>query len=167
MSVSESTTQGSMVEQHGECVAEVAKEIFSTVCGVELEVRADEDTNQDGVVIALISIVGDIDWSIFIGLPRETAVKVAAQFAGFEIPYESEDMGDAVGELTNVMGGQVKAVLDKRGVSGELSLPTVIRADSMKMLVQRAAHGVTTFFDSPLGSLWAGVIMGKPRVGEQ
>ena len=166
MSASEATTQDAKIE-HGECVADVAKEIFSTVCGVELEIRGDEDANQDGVVIALISIVGDIDWSIFMGLPRETAVKVAAQFAGFEIPFDSEDMGDAVGELTNVFGGQVKAALDQRGVSGELSLPTVIRADSMKMLIQRAATGVTTYFDSPLGSLWTGVIMGKDAAGEK
>jgi CheY-specific phosphatase CheX len=113
------------------------------------------------VVIAIISLVGQVEWSVFIGLPRATASALAAKFAGFEIPFESPDMGDAVGELANIIAGDVKARLDSRGVKADISLPTVIRAQDIHVLVQRNAHTMRNCFQSEVGPLWVGVTAGK------
>ena len=120
-----------------------------------------QDLATDGVVIAVISLVGDVEWSVFLGLPRQTATVVAAKFAGFEIPFDSEDMGDAIGELTNILAGQVKALLDQRKVKVELSLPSVMRAESLHVLVQSKVVTRKTCFNSPLGRFWTGVTVGK------
>ncbi len=147
--------------EHTECVAEAAVEIFNATCGVTLEPLAEvENLAGDGVIIAVISLVGDVEWSVFLGLPKDTASAAAAKFAGFEIPFESADMGDAIGELTNMLAGQVKALLDQRGVKADISLPSVMRADNMSILVQRDSAGEKTCFNSPLGKLWTGVIVG-------
>ena len=47
----------------------------------------------------MISVLGDVDWAVFLGLPKATAEAVTEKFAGFAIPFDSNGMGDAVGEL--------------------------------------------------------------------
>jgi len=126
----------------------------------EATTAPDASLETDGVIIAVISLVGDVDWAVFLGLPCDTAVSIAGRFAGFEIPFDSEDMGDAIGELTNILVGQIKAILDSRGVKADISLPTVMRADSLEMLMQTDSRTTRTFYESPLGGIWIGLVSG-------
>ncbi len=147
---------------HRDCVGEAAVSIFSATCGVQLTPTAENDTLcEGGVIIAIISVVGDVEWSIFLGLPRDTAVALAAKFAGFEIPFDSSDMGDAIGELTNILAGEVKNRLHARKLRCEISLPSVIRAESLRVLVQSRANVVKACFASPAGALWTGLTAEK------
>lgn len=138
------------------------KEIMMSACGTVAEPCEDlgEEIFQDGVIISVISVMGGVEWSVFLGLPKSTAVAIAEGFAGFPIPFDSEDMGDAVGELTNILAGNVKQILDKRGVSTEISLPSVFRAEGLHILKQRNSHSTRTCYNSSLGPLWTGVIAG-------
>lgn len=156
------TTETTMVNsEHTACVAEAASQIISATCGVTLEpLGEDEDLATDSVIIGIISLVGDIEWSVFFGLPSDTAVAAAAKFAGFEIPFDSADMGDVVGEMTNMLAGQVKLNLDQKGINANISLPSVIRAENMTVLVQRQNAVRKKCFNSPLGKLWTGVTTG-------
>ena len=152
------TEQVSKVD-HKQCVTESAMEMFSVACGVELQDIENEDNlNKDGVLIAIISLVGDVEWSIFLGLPKVTAEAIAEKFAGFAIPFDSEDMGDAVGELANILAGLIKSKLDNISIKAEISLPSVMRADSMQVLIQRDSSTCKVCFDSELGKLWTGVV---------
>ncbi len=148
--------------QHGECVAEAAESVFGAACGLDLT-RIDEpdDLGADGVIIAVISVVGDVDWVVFLGLPRATAVSLAAMFAGFEIPFDSDDMGDAVGELTNILAGEVKNQLAKRNRSATISLPSVVRAESLQVLLQRGTTTMKTCFSCEAGAFWTGVVSSR------
>jgi len=162
MEISETTETTMVNSEHTACVAEAASQIISATCGVTLEpLDEDEDLAGDSVIIGIISLVGDIEWSVFFGLPSETAVAAAAKFAGFEIPFDSADMGDAVGELTNMLAGQVKLNLDQKGISADISLPSVIRAENMTVLVQRQTAVEKKCFDSSMGKLWTGVTTGN------
>ncbi len=143
--------------EHHDCVADAAATIFSATCNLNLQRGEENDLCHGGVIIAIISIVGDVDWSIFLGLPRATAEAIAAKFAGFEIPFDSSDMGDAIGELTNILAGEVKNRLYARKVRCEISLPSVIRAESLEVLVQSNANARKTCFASDAGPLWTGI----------
>ncbi len=154
-------TQQSRVIEHQECLGLAAREIFHATCGVELQQLEDATPNDGGVIIALISLVGDVDWSIFLGLPRTTASPLTAKFCGFEIPFDSDDMGDAVGELTNILAGEVKARLDRQGVKANISLPSVIRAESIHVLKQSSVDTFKLCFGTPQGNLWAGITTHK------
>ncbi len=90
------------------------------------------------------------------GLSERAAVSLAKRFAGFEIPFESEDMGDAIGELTNMLAGQIKLNLDQKGVSAEISLPSVIRAQDITVLTQQQNSVDKRCFTSELGKFWTG-----------
>jgi len=147
--------------KHINCVADAATQILSATCGVTIEpLDETEDFASENVIIGIISLVGDIEWSVFLGMPSDTAVATALKFAGFEIPFDSEDMGDAIGELTNMLAGQVKLNLDQKGVHADISLPSVIRAEHMTVLVQRQNHVDKRCFTSELGKFWTGVTVG-------
>jgi chemotaxis protein CheX len=156
----EATEAKAVNPEHTACVAEAAGQILNATCGVTLEpLPQDESLASGGVIIGIISLVGDVEWSVFFGLPRDTAVAAAQKFAGFDIPFESEDMGDAIGELTNMLAGQIKLNLDQKGVAVDISLPSVIRAENMTVLVQRQSSSSVDkrCFTSELGKLWIGV----------
>jgi len=162
MDTTETSGTKALSTEHRECVGEAAVEVFGAACGMPLQ-RCDdnEDLGGDGAVIGVISIVGGVEWTIYLGLPRESAITLAAKFAGFEIPFDSDDMGDAVGELTNILAGEVKRRLAQRSVVANISLPSVVRAESLHVLVQRGMAVTKTCFSSEAGKLWSGVVSSK------
>ena len=156
-----SSVTSDSVAKHWNCVFRAVNNVFNSTCGLTPTLLENQPEQQEALILGIISLVGDVEWSLFLGLPKATAVAVAAKFAGFEIPFDSSDMGDAVGELTNIFAGQVKALLDECGVKANISLPSVIRADNLRMLIQRDAATKRTCFDSPLGKFWTGILSGS------
>lgn len=148
---------------HSDAVPEAVHEILMMACGTVAEQCEEfgEEVMEDGVIIAVVSIMGGVDWSIYLGLPRDTAMQLAMAFCGFEIPFDSEDMGDAIGEVANILAGNVKQILDKRGVDVEISLPSVMRVDGLHVLKQRDSATSKTCYHSSVGKFWTGVVSGK------
>jgi chemotaxis protein CheX len=145
--------------ENADAVCQATEQVMEMTCGIEITpLQTTDDDSQTDMIIALISIVGDVDWAVFIGLPAETATNLAMKFAGFEIPFDSPDMGDAVGEMTNILAGQVKAMLDGRGIKADISLPSVMRAKGIHLLVQKGGQCAKVCYDSPLGRFWTGVL---------
>jgi CheY-specific phosphatase CheX len=71
-----------------------------------IDVPAEQSKQVEGVV-GLISFVGDVTWSLAMMFPQKAAESLALKFAGFEIEYESADMGVVVGEIANVLAGVI------------------------------------------------------------
>ncbi|KKM69842.1 hypothetical protein LCGC14_1446730 [marine sediment metagenome] len=146
---------------HHDCVIDAAIETFAATCSLELQPQGKDGVDGvtgDGVIVAVISLVGDIEWSVLLGLPRETATTAVRTFAGFELDFDSEDMGDAVGELANMLAGATKAKLDQRGIKVEISLPSVMRGEHVHVLSQSNVQSVLTCFGTAAGRLWTGVL---------
>jgi chemotaxis protein CheX len=149
------------ISKHWECMTAATSSLFESTCGIGIQPEPCPVAKKENLMLSVIALVGDLEWSIFLGLPGPTATALAAKFAGFEIPFESADMGDAIGELTNILAGKVKSLLNDRGVKVDISLPTVLRADSLEVLVQHRTAMAKACFVSPVGNLWAGVVSGK------
>jgi CheY-specific phosphatase CheX len=160
--VTTANSAGNPATANADCVPQAAREMILATCGVEIEdVQEGQCACDGGAMVSVISVVGDVEWSVLLGLPKETASGIAAKFAGFEIPFDSADMGDAIGELCNILVGQVKALLDQRGLDVEISLPSVMRAENPEVLVQKDCFSQRSFFTSSLGPMWTGLIAGK------
>jgi CheY-specific phosphatase CheX len=145
-----------------ECLRQAIGDIMKTTCGVSVQPLGDDDgVATHEVIIGVISLVGDAEMSVFIGLPRGTAPALVAKFAGFEVPFESPDMGDAVGEVANMLAGGVKNILDGKSIKVNISLPTVMRAENLQVLLQHGGPSAKMGFGSELGSLWVGISTGK------
>jgi len=117
-------------------MAVLIDEIWLTMLGMavhratpgEPHLRADEP-QLDGI----INITGDWQATVALQVPRLLATRIATvMFHLTEKPPTLEDMQDAVGELTNMLGGNIKALY-----SGEshLSLPMVIEGSGYSVRV--------------------------------
>lgn len=145
-----------------ECLRQAIGDIMQTTCGVPVQSLDDDGgiaTHE--VIIGVISLVGDVELGVFIGLPKGTAPALVAKFAGFEVPFESPDMGDAVGEVANMLAGGVKNILDGKSIKVNISLPTVMRAENLQVLLQHSGPSAKLAFGSELGPLWVGISTGK------
>lgn len=81
----------------------------------------------DGPVTATVAIHGAWAGDVTITLGHALAVGVAAHLLAVNLAdVTEEDIDDAAGELVNILGGNLKAVLPEPSV---LSLPTVARTD--------------------------------------
>lgn len=146
-----------------ECVRQSVVTNFEMMLGGELSSREStgDDVPCDGIT-GIISLVGDVSWSLMLCLPRESAAALAVGFAGFEIPFDSADMGDVVGEMANVLAGDISARLDALGVKAELSLPMVLRGKEIDLLLPEGTPNARFIFDSPCGQFSAKIAAGEP-----
>jgi CheY-specific phosphatase CheX len=118
---------------------------------------APETAGAGSDIMGIISLVGQVDWSLSIGLGAGTATDVAERFAGFEIPFDSADMGDAIGELANLLAGEVKLELDRIGVSADISLPQVLRGSALAVAPQSQVHTKALRVETTCGPLLVSV----------
>jgi len=149
--------------KYKECLPEATADVFTNSYGIAMERdegEAPDDLSGNGAIVSIISLVGDVEWTLSLGLPRETAEALAEKFAGFPIPFDSTDMADVVGEILNVIAGAVKLRLDQHGVKTSLSLPAVLNGTDMSILSQSSIPFVTTHFTSDCGRFWIQVGVG-------
>lgn len=121
------------VLQH--CVNDAVIETFEKICGDAAPYLLDTESAACDGIVGIISFVGDYTWSLILGLPHDAAVSIAQRFAGFEIEFESPDMGDVIGELANVLAGVVNGKLEAAGVRAFMSLPTVACGHDVHLLL--------------------------------
>ncbi len=143
-----------LTDERINCIIEAVKSTFAWATGEEPSYagqQALEDAVRCEGVVACISLVGDIDWSLVVSLPQTTATPLAAMFAGFEVPFDSPDMGDAAGELANLIAGQAKVNLDGIGTVADISLPQVFRGDLIEVLRVPNVPGRLLRFESVAG----------------
>ena len=146
---------------HGDCLAEAVQEVCKTVCSMEVtpeDAAGADDPLAGDRIVGLISIAGDVDWSVVLSLPQEAAVAMAEAFAGFEIPFDSEDMGDAIGELMNLVAGDTQRRRAGQGLKADISLPRVMRGGGLTAMTPKGATTRKTMMTSPAGRFLVGLI---------
>lgn len=118
-----------------------------------LETDVDRRECRDAI-IGVISLRGDMTWTIQMGFPRSTAPGMALRFAGFEIDFDSPDMSDALGELTNVFAGDVNAKLDVLDIQTDISLPAAVYGAGIEAPVQATRQSLQMYYSSDAGPFW-------------
>lgn len=126
--------------------------IFDTIFGSRPELIEDDEmkTMGDGVV-GIISFMGDINWVVMLELPKESAKAMASKFCGFDIDYDSADMGDVVGELTNVLAGDIVARTGKKDLKAAMSLPTILKGHDVEPILPSGLPLEKLHFEVPEG----------------
>jgi CheY-specific phosphatase CheX len=140
-------------------VEDAATAFFQTSCGLTHVPDAQaEESDPCAGIMSTISFLGDPCWAFALAFPEDAAVTIAKSFAGFDIEFDSPDMGDLLGEIANVVAGDISARLAQKGVKAQMSLPTVVRGGNVSLLVP---HGVSTtrlMFSGPSGTCWFNLV---------
>lgn len=112
-----------------ERIIESAREIFSSMLMMEIVELPSDDGEALSLVDSIsgvIGLAGTHKGVLAIHLPQKVAIAVTSSFLGMDVEEMNSDVEDAVGELANMLGGNVKSILSEKGRDINLSLPTTI-----------------------------------------
>ena len=79
---------------HGECVSEAMQFVLTKACNLELTPEPpDEAVRSGSAMLGMISMVGDLQWTVVLGFARDAAEAVASRFAGSETSSDANQRG--------------------------------------------------------------------------
>jgi len=115
--------------------------VFETMTGLcpvkgDLYIKSDQNLHYD--VSAVIGIVGDVVGYVSVSLPEEIAKKIASIFLMEEKTEIDVEVGDAIGELINMIAGSTKKLFTDKGKKFNISVPNVITGKGHT--IQRPTH---------------------------
>jgi len=108
-------------------------DIWNQILGLEVTpTQEDYSPTEKGVTLAgCVQIMGSWEGSIELLCPAELAKKVASIMFDTKLDETSEeDIKDALGELTNMTGGNIKSLVHEADQECFLSLPAVAVSDN-------------------------------------
>jgi chemotaxis protein CheX len=79
-----------------------------------------------GEVTGVMGFAGDKKGSFTLSFSRESAAYVYKSMVGEDVATVNSDVVDAIGELTNIISGQIRVELEKIGVNLSASLPLLL-----------------------------------------
>jgi chemotaxis protein CheX len=115
--------------------AEMVESVFTGMLGFELTRTHCETIPTPGQprFIGTVHISGSWQGSVVVECPEDFGRIVAGTMFGSEpADVTDEELSDVVGELANMTGGNVKALLEGESA---LSLPTVVRGSDFRVIV--------------------------------
>lgn len=129
-----------------DALLEGAKEVFETMIFMDIEETSDPDHHIGGDnTLGLITFKGDIEGCLTICCDETCAKTIAANMLGIEPDEQisNHDIDDAIGEVTNMVMGSVKARLQDKFSNLNVSIPTVVRGQEIKNSLGDGANKVS------------------------
>jgi chemotaxis protein CheX len=112
----------------------------------------DEDNGPLNGIIGNIAVFNpEYTFSLMLVIPKDTAIKISEAFLGMELSIESEDMGDLVAELSNILAGEVAANMETVGFRGQSSLPTATRGSDLRLFMPNKPPSAKMRFVGSIG----------------
>ncbi len=123
-----------MIADIEELVCSAVEEVFSTMLSktAEREQREDPGLNGEAQLAGSVGFVGELSGVVCIYTTKTHANMITAQLLGLPAEEEHGDdmVNDAIGEITNMVGGHFKSRLADRGHLCRLSIPSIIRGSN-------------------------------------
>lgn len=110
-----------------------------------------------GDVSGIIGITGDAVGSLAISFHHDSILKIVEQMLGEPYAKISDDVLDAVGELTNMISGVARTHLEKQGMRVYAAIPTVIYGIGHTVDHVLKGPGIVIPFSSSAGDFFVDV----------
>jgi CheY-specific phosphatase CheX len=114
-------------------IVSIATDVWETMLGLELNPEPDgiDELTAGPTFDGIVTIAGDWHGAVVVQVSRTLALRIARiLFGGGDSMPTPEDMQDAVGEITNMTGGNIKGLLPG---DCHLSLPTVVEGSDYRL----------------------------------
>ncbi len=134
-------------------IRDFTHDIWFTMAGTELSLTEEEVriNKSAGYVVASVQIVGDTHHVVRLDLDTSLIMHAASSLLGVSASELSrEDISDAAGELANMTGGCVKALLPE---PRSLTLPSVVVGTDYEFAIPDGDKIVECSFASPSGNM--------------
>jgi chemotaxis protein CheX len=138
-------------------VTNATSEVFSTMLDMPLaagEARRRQHDLSDHFngVIAVVGLAGEWIGSGGLCCSEDVACKIAAQLLMTEFPAVDREVIDAMGEVANIIVGNVKNELEETMGVLQLSLPTVIHGTNLNTSSGKDQEWTVVEFSGDLGT---------------
>ncbi len=135
-------------------IIDSVKEIFSSMLMMEISAIDAVETEVLPLIDSIsgvIGLAGTHKGVLAIHLPHKVAIGITSNFLGMDVDEMNSDVEDAVGELANMLGGNVKAILSENGRDINLSLPTTISGRHYDYQPNKDAERIIILFMCEIG----------------
>ncbi len=118
--------------------------------------RQDEENHTFfGDISGVIGLVSEaFSGSVVISFPEQTFLKIMSTMLGEEFTTITKDIGDGAGELTNIIFGQAKVILNEKGYALKTAIPSVIMGKDHKITALSSGARVVVPFTSDAGDFY-------------
>jgi len=133
---------------------EATKEIFSSMVMMEITVKEVMDNHGalNDTITGMIGLAGTHKGVLAVHLPYSVAQAITSSFLMMDVEEINEDVHDAVGEIANMLGGNVKTILSEKGRDIDLSLPSTISGSQYSFQSDKQVDKVIIEFDTGKGT---------------
>jgi chemotaxis protein CheX len=123
-------------------IIDATVEIFTTM--LMMDIIAGEPIKREKIPFAssitgMIGLAGLYKGVLAVHTPEKVAMNITSNFLGMDVEEINEDVLDAIGELTNMLGGSVKSILSDTGKDIELSIPSTISGEKYNFQIRENA----------------------------
>ena len=138
------------LEHHRQTATDVVHEVFSTMLHIETQVSVEETPVAiDHPVVGCVHFAGPWKGALMLQCGPPQAAAFAAELVGIAPPEEvNDDVRDAIGEITNMIAGNLKSMLPPGTV---LSAHTVVEGSSFTLKVCGGNESMQIRFESDRG----------------
>jgi chemotaxis protein CheX len=128
-------------------------EVLGTMVGIQVvpgvgEEDACRPSILDGVT-GSVSLTGKVNGVVYTAFSEKLAQAVAERILGMTQAEES-DVSDVIGELTNMITGNLKSQLTDLGYNCQLSIPTVMRGGHISIVAKDAPVSIRNTYSLPI-----------------
>ena len=133
------------------------RDVFSSMLMMELESgtpifgKGCEITSN---ITSMLGFGGGIKGVLAIHCPASVALGITGTFLGMDVEELNDDVKDAIGELSNMVAGNLKIVFAKAGIDIKLSIPTSVIGESYHTSGLFGAMRTVVPFTNDFGSFW-------------
>ncbi len=141
----------------GQEIISGTQDVFSTM--LMLEVAAEDVSDQKANVItsnltSMIGLGGGVRGMLAVHCPAEVAQFITGSFLGMDVEELDEDVKDAIGEIVNMIAGNLKVSYADAGINVELAIPTSVVGNGFRVSGASGSirHNISFQLDS--GTFW-------------
>jgi len=138
-------------------IVEATEEIFTGMVMMEISQKGEPlkelGTMKDSIT-GMVGLAGVHKGMVAIHIPNPLALAITTSFLGMDVEEVNEDVQDAIGEIANMLGGNVKTILSDKGKDIQLSLPSTISGEEYSFTSQNDVDQVIIPFTAPAGTFF-------------
>lgn len=127
------------------------------------------NTTQNAIHADISGIIGVLSdsfkGSIGICFPEGTFLKVMSRMLGEEFTELSPDITDGAAELTNMIFGQAKVVLNEKNYGIQMALPQILVGKEHSLIPKTSEVSVAIPFKSDCGDFYVVITTSKGKQG--
>jgi chemotaxis protein CheX len=134
----------------GQDIISATTDVFSTMLMIDLVAGDPVEGSGEGLasnITSMLGLGGEIRGMLAVHCPALVAKAITSGFLGMDVDELNEDVKDAIGEIANMVAGNLKIAFAGYDLKIELAIPTSIVGESYRVGGMLGAKRVAVPFD--------------------